>query len=703
MVIFDLGKGYFSQMKIESLKILNFRGIREASLNSLGNMVIIAGQNGSGKSCIFDAIRLLKSAYGGYQPNELQHWMNEFRIHSTNSSDNIISIFNDPSKELRISCEFSISEQERQYIKTHAQELLDLIPHEIFQENNISSSHTTLFSTKRYSDASIVNKSKYDQLMSELRKPTLHGEFYISPERKNGKKESFVLSLIFSSFRLGEIGIIDYHGAQRNYGRELIQGVNLNIEEHQRTQLSLYDTNKYNNIKGEMAASYIKEILAEKAGILSEKQISLTDTLKELFVTFFPEKEFLGPQATKLGMLDFLVRTKEGNTHDLDELSSGEKEVLYGYLRIKNSAPKHSIVLIDEPELHLNPRLIRNLPEFYRKNLGEILNNQIWLITHSDALLREVVDKQTYNVFHMIPCKDISNGENQLKLLSIDNDLNRVIIDLVGDLAFYHPERKLVILEGGGDSKFDKKVVSSLFPDIQEKVNLISGTNKTNVRALHELLKKTTESEKLPFKIYSITDKDLEKSPPTQINSFLWDVYHIENYLLEPLFIKKVLSELDIEYTETFIYNFLKECAKETIHKLVRNEIEAFVNKKLVESINTKGDPKITNITQDLNKSIDRSIKRINDVRLKELNEDELKNLEAKLHNEYEESFNNDTWKNRIQGREVLKQFIGNHGRGKIKYEIFRNLILARMKDAGFQVDDLIRNFNYIIVLALIF
>ena len=57
-------------MKIDSLQIVNFRGIRDVSLDSLGNVVVIAGQNGSGKSCLFDAIRLLKSVYGGYQANE---------------------------------------------------------------------------------------------------------------------------------------------------------------------------------------------------------------------------------------------------------------------------------------------------------------------------------------------------------------------------------------------------------------------------------------------------------------------------------------------------------------------------------------------------------------------------------------------------------------------------------------------------------
>jgi len=77
-------------MKIENIRISNFRGIREVELRQLGTMVIIAGQNGSGKSCLFDGIRLLKSVYGGYQQNEWQQWMGEFQIQLSNRSSSLL-------------------------------------------------------------------------------------------------------------------------------------------------------------------------------------------------------------------------------------------------------------------------------------------------------------------------------------------------------------------------------------------------------------------------------------------------------------------------------------------------------------------------------------------------------------------------------------------------------------------------------------
>jgi hypothetical protein len=334
-------------------------------------------------------------------------------------------------------------------------------------------------------------KEEYKILMEELAGPTVRGEFFISPGATPQITNSLTLSVVFSTFRPLEIGVLDYHGAQRHYGRENVQGINLNLEanEQQRSQTALYNyAAKYNNVNGEMAASYVKELLSEKAGALNEGKATLTKTLQELFSTFFPDKEFLGPQATPTGALTFPVITASGVRHDLDELSAGEKEILYGYLRIRKSAPQYSIILLDEPELHLNPRLIRGLPQFYKKNLGEELWNQIWLVSHSDALLREVVGRDGYNVFHMLPCGKVQTGESQLKPLSVTADLDLAMIDLVGDLAAYRPSGKVIIFEGGGDSDFDQTVVSSLFPEVLEHANLVSGTNKMRVRVLHETL-----------------------------------------------------------------------------------------------------------------------------------------------------------------------------------------------------------------------
>lgn len=681
-------------MKIQELSIRNFRGIREVGMSNLGDMVIIAGQNGSGKSCIFDAVRLLKSAYGGYQANEWHHWMGEFQINLSSRSSDFQPIFNDSTKPLHIACDFKLSDAECGFIKENADELLrEKIWRTILPEAyGWGGPQFARFAAQfRDREPEVARRAAEEKpiLIDEITKQKARGKLEIRPGSFPSFTRSIALEVIFSNFRPSEMGVIDYHGAQRHYGRENVQGINLNLDanEQQRSQSALYNyASKYNNVKGEMAASYVKEILAEQAGVPKASQSTLTRTLTELFQTFFPEKQFFGPRPTLDGLLKFPVVTQNGSSHDLDDLSSGEKEVLYGYLRIRNSAPRFSIILLDEPELHLNPRLIRALPAFYKKHLGQELDNQIWLITHSDALLREVVGRNGYDVFHMLPSGSLPDGESQLKSLRADRDLELALIDLVGDLASYRPGGKVVILEGGGDSEFDLKAVSALFPEIAESVNLISGSNKARVKALHETLKAAEDKGSLPFQFYCITD--LDSDPPSTANatrSFQWDAYHIENYLIDGKYIARTLETLKLHgEQEEQIWVQLRQCAEESIPSLVRHELSEHVNVQLLGAIRVGGAPAAPNAASALAESISASTNRINALANNELKRESLEAHEAKIRERFEAELANGGWIRTFRGRDVLRRFAGKHCAGT-SYEVFRNVLLSKMKDDGFK------------------
>lgn len=66
------------------------------------------------------------------------------------------------------------------------------------------------------------------------------------------------------------------------------------LSQNQKQHVLYNYNNKYNNVKGEMAGSYIKELLAEKAGAAgaADRQASLNQSLVELFEAFFPDKNF---------------------------------------------------------------------------------------------------------------------------------------------------------------------------------------------------------------------------------------------------------------------------------------------------------------------------------------------------------------------------------------------------------------------------
>jgi len=686
-------------MKIDSLIIENFRGIQKVEARSLGDTIIIAGQNGSGKSCIFDAIRLLKSTYGGYQQNEWQHFFSEFAIQLHGGSKNLSGLFNDSTKPAVIECIFQLRDNEKSYIQVNAASLLEetiwqvLLP-EAFQYGGYK---TALFANQfreRQPEVSTRVATELPNLLSELAAPTVVGRVEISPDGRIKIHNSHLLSVIFTNYKPRQIGVIDFHGSQRHYGRENVQGINLSLDQanQQYSQHTLYNySNKYNNVKSEMAGNFIKELLAEKASTdKCPPSSSLSETLKELFQSFFPEKQFLGPQPTPDGSLAFPVITPSGTEHDLDELSSGEKEILYGYLRIRSSAPRDSIILLDEPELHLNPRLIRGLPEFYRKHLGEALQNQLWLVTHSDALIREAVGKPGFNVFHMIPCGTETTDTSQLRPLTVNQDLEMVMTDLVGDLAAYRPGGKAIIFEGGGDSDFDKTIASTLFREELRGINLLSGTNKMRVKVLHEILERAHANGDLPTKFYAIIDSDSEGATDKTkgVNRFEWDVYHIENYLLHSQIIADVLNSLTLtdKNTAANIESKLNTAARQVVPSMLVHRMRAYVNSKIVGAISLGFPPETLTIGKELHDAANRSATKINALISNTLSEASLVEKEQSFRTEYEKCFADGTWKKKLPGREILKRLVDLEGI-TTGYEIFRNLIVTRMVELNHKPD----------------
>lgn len=310
-------------------------------------------------------------------------------------------------------------------------------------------------------------------------------------------------------------------------------------------------------------------------------------------------------------------------------------------------------------------------------------------MTHSDALLREVVGRDGYNVFHMLPCRALKAPENQLKELSAKTNLDLALADLVGDLASYVPGGKVVILEGGGDSDFDKRVVSNLFPELSEKATLISGSNKVRVRSLLDILESAANEGFVPFTFFSITDSDSEVSTTQTgqpLNSFTWDAYHIENYFLEPKYIKRVLSALSISSSkdENMIWDELRECAKDTLPQLIRHEISGFANNLLVKAIDTKADPAAENQAEVLAQAVNRSVARIQALGSNELTLSQLSTLQSSIHGKFLANIADGTWVKTFRGRDVLKQYVVKNTIG-VSYEVFRNLILAQMKDDNYK------------------
>ncbi len=168
--------------------------------------------------------------------------------------------------------------------------------------------------------------------------------------------------------------------------------------------------------------------------------------------------------------------------------------------------------------------------------------------------------------------------------------MDRVIVDLIGDLAAYRPRAKVVILEGDIDDGFDVVVVSRLFPEFAKRVNLVSVGARRRVTDLYELLATSAHQMNIENRFFAIVDRDAERdlSVPSGAQVFAWDVYHVENFLLDPLAVREALASIDVKSklnTDEKVLNALEKCARGLIDALVVERIRKEVNREIVSAI----------------------------------------------------------------------------------------------------------------------
>lgn len=123
-----------------------------------------------------------------------------------------------------------------------------------------------------------------------------------------------------------------------------------------------------------------------------------------------------------------IFENSAGEEFDINDLSSGEKQLFLRTLSIKMLEPDNSIILIDEPELSLHPKWQQRIIEVY-KNIGE--NNQIIVATHSPHILGSVSNENIFILYRNENGKiDAKTGDDIYS--SYGQPVERVLKDIMG-------------------------------------------------------------------------------------------------------------------------------------------------------------------------------------------------------------------------------------------------------------------------------
>lgn len=149
--------------------------------------------------------------------------------------------------------------------------------------------------------------------------------------------------------------------------------------------LNIVDSNLISNIASYIATriTYISNTEEELTGKQVREKVA--QEINGIFEILDLDIKFVGISRDERSLPIFA--NSLGEEFDINDLSSGEKQLFIRTLAIKMLEPENSILLIDEPEISLHPKWQQKIIEVYKK-IGK--NNQIIVATHSPHILGSV-------------------------------------------------------------------------------------------------------------------------------------------------------------------------------------------------------------------------------------------------------------------------------------------------------------------------
>jgi predicted ATP-dependent endonuclease of OLD family len=331
------------RVRVKKIEIINFKGIEYLELDftyldsdRVLDNIVFYGINGSGKSTILEALQIsLSLAY--MKPID-----SKFKI----MEDIFINKFS-------LGEEWIYNKQDEFKIN------LQIIRNNILIDASIiySQRNGLRWSLSNWSDIDFTNKNSIMEYLSSYR--------------------------LFSPTKVSNAG--DW-----NQIKEIEKGIVFNLENH---TLSLQFGNSYHTVK-----QYLVNLITDKkVGVINDENIQILEKIKQAFKIFFPNKIFLEQLARSEMNQDykFLIQNEDGTVVDIDQLSSGEREVIAFFTYLATKAMNVSILIIDEPELHLHDKWQSILLYAIHKLFPNV---QLFLATHSETIHQSVSESELFEL-----------------------------------------------------------------------------------------------------------------------------------------------------------------------------------------------------------------------------------------------------------------------------------------------------------------
>lgn len=568
-------------MRIISFKITDFKPIKNIEMGNLGDIIIIAGANGAGKT------RLKQAIVQTLQGNPVM----DMTIEATRTEEEDAKYFNGSTVEVK-------KGQPNQILNNY-------INSRKYGAGKYVGSLVQIDSNR---SIQTVNYGKVNWLAGDPDDTVAPGNFYFSAF--SGRWQNFV-------------NYIHQKSASRDK--------------------KLADSLKKDPTKGE-------EII--------QKNPDPFEKYKTIFSNLLPGKELvdINPAQPR----EFHYKDETGQTLPFNALSSGEQEVVKVLFDVARKEIKHSIIIIDEPELHLHPTLTFKLIESL-KAIGDHTNQFIFL-THSADLISTYYS--TGNVYFI---DSAQTGTNQAHRLSDLNHSHHELVQLIGEnLGLFAVGKKIVFVEGESSS-IDRLTYHKIAQSVNPELKVSPVGSVLNIGAL-KTVEEQLRNSVFGVDMYMLRDRDgLRQDQIDELEEgkklICLKRRHIENYFLNEEMLHKVAKHLYLNRNGTdissdHIKTEMKRIASETIgfnlYKNFKEHIGANYSIKVpkINSINEKSLAEVKTLISD---GLETNLNLLSTELEKNKTLEWLENEKSRL----ERLMLSDDWKVEFQGKIIFSRLCG--------------------------------------------
>jgi len=454
-------------MKINSLKVKNVKSFREeehVTLNDDFNILI--GPNGGGKSNLLDTTTIVLNQFF-LQPAVTQNTNNGLRLRKQsafNNVDQLLEKYIGEEGESKIVIELKISPEDIQNIESlleHKEELREAL---------------SPFSQLRgiQNRLSFINNWELDEI-AEGQTVEYEIQNNNAPNPNQHPKKMFLeyLQHLDTFIILAQ----DVNGIDIQPSYFYFSPYRGGVEENK--EVTLYSDNYYQLLHNYLGSTSREQTSAIKLAIFKLAEMRREYEYQEgPNGRFFEEKEvqMINQYFEKLGYTwnlegvnpnenryeMFLER--KGKEFRMDQLSSGETEILNFLLGILSTDIRNGIIVIDEPELHLHPRWQSVLLELF-SDLEELTGNQFIFTTHSPGFITDETISKVKRIH-----KDDSDSSRTTTVnedeLSDPDDLVHIINSHNNEKMFFADY--VVLVEGISDRLTFQKIIDYFVQKINE-------------------------------------------------------------------------------------------------------------------------------------------------------------------------------------------------------------------------------------------